>query len=126
MNKVPSLIGKIFKAENSTKGITCKGPCLPKCCIGSKVLKRNPNGLHHGFDCVNNDAKILFDIKLKDGKMKTKIDKAEAEMKFYAGVFPACEGLEPNWLYDMHDQFEVDVTYEDKYVLMLNDSTKVI
>ena len=58
--------------------------------------------------------------------MKTKIDKAEAEMKFYAGVFPACKGLEPNWLYDMHDQFEVDVTYEDKYVLMLNDSTKVI
>ena len=99
---------------------------MPKCCIGSKVLKRNPNGPHHGFDCVNIDAEILFDIKLTDGKMKMKIDKAEAEMKFYAGVFPACEGLEPKWLYDMHDQFKVDVTYEDKYVLMLNDSTKVI
>ena len=54
-----------------------------------------------------------------------KIENSQAEMKFYAGVFPACEGLEPDWIYEVHDQFEVDVKYEDEYILNLNDSTKV-
>ena len=95
---------------------------MPKCCIGNKILTRNANGLHHGFECVDSTSKLSLDITLTEGKMKQKIENSKAEMKFYTGVFPSCEGLDTNWNYEYHNQFSVDVSQEEKYTLFVNNS----
>ena len=95
---------------------------MPKCCDGNKILKRNKNGPHHGFDCVDSDSELSLDIKLTDTNLTKIIENHQAEMKFVSGVFPACDGLEPNWSYENHDQFSVDVTQKERYFLLLKDS----
>ena len=110
-----------FQAVETSKDTSCKGPCLPKCCDGNKILQRNANA-KRGFDCVDSNSNLSLDITLTDGKMKRKIDNSEAEIKFYSGVFPACEGLGSDWKYQEHHQFSVNATLEEKYILLLKDS----
>ena len=43
-------------------------------------------------------------------------------MKFVSEVFPACAGLGPNWNYEYHNQFSVDVSLEEKYTIFVNNS----
>ena len=48
--------------------------------------------------------------------------------KFYAGVFPSCEGLSgsgENWNYTIHTDFSVNADMEEEYILSINDSKKV-
>ena len=100
----------------------CTMPCLPKCCDVTKVLNRNPNGPHHGFECVDSTSKLSLDITLTEGKRKQKIENSKGEMKFYSGVFPSCEGLDTNWNYEYHNRFSVDVSQEEKFILFVNNS----
>ena len=93
---------------------------MPKCCDGNTILKQNRNGLHHGFECMDSSSKMSLDIELTNKTISKTIQNHHAEMKFVSEVFPACAGLGPNWNYEYHNQFSVNVG--EKYILFLKGS----
>ena len=93
---------------------------MPKCCVGNKILKQTSTGLHHGFECVDSSSKLFLDIELTNKTISKTIENHQAEIKFVSEVFPACAGLGPNWNYEYHNQFSVNVG--EKFILSLKGS----
>ena len=59
-----------------------------------------------------------------EGKLGEK--SLQKTQKFYAGVFPSCEGLSgENWNYTINANFSVNADMEEEYILSINDGKKV-
>jgi hypothetical protein len=51
---------------------------------------------------------------------------SQKPQKFYAGVFPSCEGLSgENWNYTISTDFSVNADMEEEYILSINEGKKV-
>ena len=51
---------------------------------------------------------------------------SQKPQKFYAGVFPSCEGLSgENWNYNISTDFSVNADMEEEYILSINEGKKV-
>ena len=51
---------------------------------------------------------------------------SQKPQKFYAGVFPSCEGLSgENWNYTINTDFSVNADMEEEYILSINEGKKV-
>ena len=99
----------------------CQCPCIPKCCPQGYILKKNwdNRGLHHGYDCQKLPNAPLPIVQIKDDLTEP------VNQTFFAGVFPSCEGLGPNWTYTHHLTFELEPIYDD-YILHLGENETVM
>ena len=69
---------------------------------------------------MDSSSKMSLDIELTNKTVSKTIQNHQAEIRFVSEVFPACAGLGPNWNYEYHNQFSVNVG--EKHTLLLKGS----
>ena len=84
--------------------------------MGHELKKNNEkNGENHGFDCVLSSSSVPGN-NITVPISGYAISEFSQQQTFYAGIFPFCDGLAPDWTYDLSEEnFEMDFLAVDEY-----------